>query len=436
MSILLESDANTPVQSHFDELTFRTTIVFLSVVLLSFGWLLIIDSVLAGLLNHLQPCPDACLNVYEPAEWSVVRWLTAIILGILSALPLSVHHFLQFAKPGLLPGEFRALRRWTLGGTLGLTLLSAGMLGWLFPWAYDAGHQHHLSVNLVAQYNAVDILLYAVLSVWMLMIFTFTWMSLIFLGKGGMLNQQTAGFWRWRIYGFGTVLLLLSVPERSTGFGLLLLLIYWFSSETIGSRWFTLIPNHFGISKTRLDHEGRKRRILIADCSCLGANAHYGTQPIEGYSMMRFSGICASKSDRNRLMEHVLNNNISDVVITGCDGSPCPKRLRENFTQLGTSLRGFDLMGLQNHRPGLPKRPQLDLEVSLVALNDPFPEHGMPQRLIHLMNENSLIPDEILLCEDGPLGWSTFQRDEMLLIRIGRESSQWTPMANLISDPA
>ena len=47
MSILLESDANTPVQSHFDELTFRTTVVFLSVAVLSLAWLFVIDSVLA-----------------------------------------------------------------------------------------------------------------------------------------------------------------------------------------------------------------------------------------------------------------------------------------------------------------------------------------------------------------------------------------------------
>ena len=436
MSILLESDANTPVQSHFDELTFRTTVVFLSVAVLSLAWLFVIDSVLANLLDHLQPCPDACLNVYEPAEWSVVRWLTAIVLGILSALPLVVHHFLQFAKPGLLPGEYRALRRWCWGGTFGVALLSTGLLGWLFPWVYDAGHQHHLSANLVAQYNAVDILLYAVLSVWMLMIFTFTWMSLVFLGKGGLLNQQTAEFWRWRIYGLGTLLLLLSVPEHSTGFGLLLLLIYWSSSEAIGSRWLAMDPSHFGISKTRLDHEGRKRRILIADCSCLGANAHYGVNPIDGYSMMRFAGICESKTDRNRLMEHVLSNRISDVIVTGCDGVPCPKRLKDNFNALGTSLRGFDLMGLQNHRPGIPLRPQLDFELSLVSLNDPFPEHGMPRRLIHLMKENSILPQEILLREDGPLGWSTFAKDETLLLRIEAESKQWSPLTRLLLDTA
>ena len=103
MSILLESDSNTPVQTHLDELTLRTTILFLSVSVLSIGWLIIIDDVLLFLLNHLQPCTTECLNVYDPAQWSVVRWLSAIIFGLLSALPLMVFHVLQFSKPGLLP---------------------------------------------------------------------------------------------------------------------------------------------------------------------------------------------------------------------------------------------------------------------------------------------------------------------------------------------
>ena len=151
---------------------------------------------------------------------------------------------------------------------------------------------------------------------------------------------------------------------------------------------------------------------------------------------MRFTGICQSRTDRNRLMEHVLNNRISDVIITGCDSTPCPKRLKDNFNSLGTSLRGFDLMGLQNHRPGMPLRPQLDLELSLVSLNDPFPEHAMPQRLIHLMKENSILPQEILLREDGPLGWSTFEKDEVLLVRMKPDSKQWNPTASVLSDTA
>ena len=433
MSILLESDSNTSVQSHFDELTFRTTILFLSVSLLSLGWLMIIDDVLLFLLDHLQPCKSECLNVFDPAQWSVVRWLSAIILGIMSALPLMVFHILQFSKPGLLPKEFKALKRWTLSGAFGIVLSSAVLIWWVYPKLYEWGYEHHTSVNLIAQYDAAELLLYVFLSVWVMMIFSFTWMSLAFLGKGRILNTQTAEFWRWRIYGFGTLLLLLSMPEQSSGLGLSLLILYWTSSEFVGSSWLKQDPNEFGNAATRLDHEGRKRRLMIADCSCLGANAHYGSEIIEGYSMMRFSGICTKKNDRNRLMEHVLSNRITDVIITGCDSRPCPDRLRENFSRLGTNLKGLDLMRLQNIRPGLPQRPQLDLECALVTLEDPFPLHSTPQRLSDFMNEHSVLPSEIMLTNLNPNGWSNYANNNSLVVAIEGESELWNPMMAILS---
>ena len=433
MSILLESDSNTPVQTHFDELTLRTTILFLSVSVLSIGWLIIIDDVLLFLLNHLQPCTTECLNVYDPAQWSVVRWLSAIIFGLLSALPLMVFHVLQFSKPGLLPREYKAFKRWTLSGAFGIVFLSTLLIWWIFPQLYQLGHEHHTSVNLVAQYDAAELLLYAFLSVWILMIFTFTWLSIAFLGKGRMLNTQTAEFWRWRIYGFGTLLLLLSMPEQSSGLGLTLLILYWLSSEFIGARWLKQPPNEYGIATTRLDHEGRKRRMMIADCSCLGANTHFKADTVEGYSMMRFSGICSSKEDRNRLMEHVLTNRITDVIIPGCDSQPCPSRLRENFSRLGTSLRGLDLMKLQNLRPGLPERPQMDLECALATMTDPFSLNGTPQRLSAFMTQHSVLPNEVLLTNQNQKGWSNYANNESLIVQIDAESELWNPISAILS---
>ncbi|HJL97643.1 MAG TPA: hypothetical protein QF401_05765, partial [Candidatus Poseidoniaceae archaeon] len=250
---------------------------------------------------------------------------------------------------------------------------------------------------------------------------------------GGLLNKQTAEYWRWRIYGFGTLLLLLSMPEQSSGFGLILLIFYWISSEFLGSPWLKKIPRNFGNVKTRLDHEGRKRRMMIADCSCLGANTHFGLKEIDGYSMMQLSGICASKHDRNRLMEHVLSNRISDVVITGCDSRPCPDRLRRNFSRLGTSLRGLDLMNLQNLRPGLPQRPEIDLECALVTLNDPFSEHGMPERLRDFISRNSILPKDILLRNANQKSWSNYATNESFIIQVESQSEIWNPMMAILS---
>ena len=103
MSVLLEQDRNRALQSHLDELTWRTTLVFAAVVTLTLVWSYFVDDVLDELLTMLKPCAGDCLNVYDPAQWSAVRWLTALLLGVFSALPLMLFHINQFTKPGLLP---------------------------------------------------------------------------------------------------------------------------------------------------------------------------------------------------------------------------------------------------------------------------------------------------------------------------------------------
>ena len=78
MSVLLEQDKNRALQSHLDELTWRTTLLFSAVVILTLAWSYFVDDVLDGLLTMLKPCAGDCLNVYDPAQWSAVRWLTAL----------------------------------------------------------------------------------------------------------------------------------------------------------------------------------------------------------------------------------------------------------------------------------------------------------------------------------------------------------------------
>ena len=36
--------------------------------------------------------PRRCLNVYDPAQWSAIRWLSALYLAFLSSLPVTLHH--------------------------------------------------------------------------------------------------------------------------------------------------------------------------------------------------------------------------------------------------------------------------------------------------------------------------------------------------------
>ncbi|MBL6886807.1 MAG: twin-arginine translocase subunit TatC, partial [Candidatus Poseidonia sp.] len=175
MSVLLESDSDASLQSHLDELTLRTTILFISICLMSFTWYTMIDSTLASLMGHLQPCSESCLNIYEPAQWSVVRWMASILLGIFSCLPLLLYQMHQFAKPGLLPAEFNALRRWTWSSVL-FTIFLAGLLVLeVFPIIYAKGHANHIAVGLEAQYSAVELLVILLSTLWILLIFFIAW---------------------------------------------------------------------------------------------------------------------------------------------------------------------------------------------------------------------------------------------------------------------
>ena len=93
MTVLLDQDRLQPVQVHLNELTWRVTVLFASIALLTAVWVMVVDEVLDTILLNLKPCAGDCLNVYDPAQWSAVRWLTSLLLAVLSALPSSPSMF-------------------------------------------------------------------------------------------------------------------------------------------------------------------------------------------------------------------------------------------------------------------------------------------------------------------------------------------------------
>ena len=390
MAVLLEQDLQQPVQVHLNELTWRTTVVFATVSLLTLAWSIMVDNVLDIVLENLKPCPGECLNVYDPAQWSAVRWLTSLLLGALSALPLIAFHVLQFSKPGLLPGEYHALRTWMLTLALGLVAIVYLLVNHWLPALYAAGFTQHNNAGLAAQYSAIDMLLVAAFCVWASMVVAATWTALVVMGRLGVVNRTTADVWRLRLYGVGSLLLALSTPDHAQPLLLPLLATYWTSSEIMGQRWLRAAPLAQGYAVERLDMEGRRQRIALIDCSCEGGNAHHGHAAVDGYSTVSVEGICTTSSSRTAVLEHLIQANITDAVITGCDGNPCPKQFKENIDHLGVRLHGLNLMAFQNHRVANPT-PNLDVRIGLNTLPSLFTESARQQNLTKLVEENQYI---------------------------------------------
>jgi Sec-independent protein secretion pathway component TatC len=102
----LEKDQKLTVQEHLNVLTQQATLIFALVIVLTGLMMTQIDEILQWVLNRMNPCQTTeCLTLYEPASWSVVRWLTAVFLAVMCILPLIVGLFYQFAQPGLTKKE-------------------------------------------------------------------------------------------------------------------------------------------------------------------------------------------------------------------------------------------------------------------------------------------------------------------------------------------
>ncbi|MGB1098357.1 MAG: twin-arginine translocase subunit TatC [Poseidonia sp.] len=436
MAVLLDQDLQQPVQVHLNELTWRTTVVFATVSLLTFAWSTMVDDVLNLLLQNLKPCPGECLNVYDPAQWSAVRWLTSLLLAVLSSLPLVAFHVLQFSKPGLLPGEYKALRTWMLAVAMGLVAIAYMLVIHWLPALYDAGFTQHDNAGLAAQYSAIDMLLVAVFCVWATMVVAATWTGLALMGRLGVVNRTTADVWRLRLYGVGSLLLALSTPNHAQPLLLPLLATYWTSSELIGQRWLMAEPLAQGYAVERLDIEGRRQRIALLDCSCEGANAHHGYADVDGCSTVSVEGICTSSSSRTAVLEHLIQAKITDAVITGCNGNPCPKQFKENVDHLGARLHGLNLMALQNHRVANP-HPNFDVAVGLHTLPSLFPANARQHNLARLIEEKEYI-QAVEVEWQNINHWSTdyLEIDHVLYPRIeenvGREQTNATKVQTLI----
>jgi hypothetical protein len=289
-----------------------------------------------------------------------------------------------------LPGEYKALRTWMLAVAIGLVAIAYMLVIHWLPALYDAGFTQHDNAGLAAQYSAIDMLLVAVFCVWATMVVAATWTGLILMGRLGVVNRTTADVWRLRLYGVGSLLLALSTPNHAQPLLLPLLATYWTSSELIGQRWLMAEPLAQGYAVERLDIEGRRQRNALLDCSCEGANVHYGHANVDGCSTVPVIGICTSSSSRTTVLEHLIQAKITDAVITGCDGNPCPKQFKENVEHLGARLHGLNLMALQNHRVANP-HPNFDVAVGLHTLPSLFPANARQHNLARLIEEKEYI---------------------------------------------
>ena len=416
MSLQLEHDQQSPVQEHLNELTARVTLLMFLSTLSTIAWLTQVDAILDAILRHLNPCETGCLNLFDPAKWSAVRWMTAAVLGLLSVMPFLLHQAWSFARPGLLPAEKKWLRNWFFAGILSVILAVISTIGLLFPYLFDTGHQTHQSMQLDARYDAVHMLSIVIAVIWSEIIVACAVFAMMLAGMSGMLNAESADWWRIRIYGLVLLLLLASLPEFG-GLALLLGILAIGTIEVCSSKWLrSPPPTMIGQSKI-MDNEGAVRNILMVDCSCSGAALPLSKQINAPFPIHSAHSLCTSNEEREQVLEIALQHRLTDVIISGCSSKPLPSSFKSNCHSIGCSLRGLDLLQIQSHRT-LPSPFQLtEIELKIATLEDPWPESTVQQRVFTLL-QNSRIDELILDTRPASESWGMQLRPEQVLLQL------------------
>ena len=367
----LESDSIQSVQDHFDYLTQRATLGFVLVTILTWVIMTKIDSILEMMLNHLNPCNTAsCLTLYEPASWSVVRWLSAVMLSIFCILPFGLFSMYSFAKPGLTQSEQIVMKKWMVTSSILAYVLLFVLFYFFIPSLYVFGDKIHDDAGLTSQYDAITLFTFALSVFWALLMTYMLGFGTITAGSLGLITENNQDWWRIRILGIGGVVLLLSLPGRWNGTNIMLLTLMvifleFTISKSVRKAMEIMSP------KAIFDHEGRRRLVTYVDCSCEGVAYPIDTSP-ESTGLLRYKSLCSNIDEREHLIDTVARHQLTDVIIGGCDSTPLPSSFQYSIQSSRCQMRGLNLLELQGAIPATNTTLQAEMDIQIANIINPW----------------------------------------------------------------
>ena len=281
--------------------------------MVSIPWLINIDSVLEYLIIKLDPCEVECLNLYQPEKWSELRWLSSAILGFATIMPLMSQQFWSFAKPGLTNSERRLFKATIIMAPLIFLLASYLTLFIALPKLFYIGHSIQSDYGFIAKYDVINLISFSTAIIWMQIIVIFATSVMVSSGLTGNLDSSNANWWRLRVYGIVTMLLLLSFYERTTN-GLLMALISILLIEIMSRPWTIKMPRYQIEMERKFDSHGEIITSLHIICGCKEQN----TSPLNKPNIV-MKDICTQENKQDDLLRMLMFNQPNNIIMHRCN---------------------------------------------------------------------------------------------------------------------
>jgi len=270
------------------------------------------------------------------------------LFALLTSLPLAAHQLLSFADAGLLPSERKWLRSVTIGGVI--TGLCAALVWWIwaYPWAIESAGISGGIDGIGAQYDASMLFEVAIGISWWIFLVIVSTIALTVACLMSLVTTEPLDPLRVRVHGTIVFVWWLAGPTVLDGVWLNLALLLIILPEAV----LLSMPKPILSSKARAptdvyDREGRLRRRMFAMCHCEGACPQIDADSVPsrlGWSEIQ--ALCLDSDERDALLDTVIRNRATDLIISGCNGMPLPYEFRESLRSSSCTLRGMEWLDL------------------------------------------------------------------------------------------
>ena len=397
MSLQLEKDANVSVQTHIDEFSSRFSILIVIWLLASMIWMLKVDSVLEYVVAILDPCDEPiCSNLYNPAKWSEVRWLSGALLGFITIIPLIGVQLFRFSRPGLMKNEANGLIFWLIFCTIGFLLNVIFTILILMPSLFDLGHQIQIDLGFTPKYDIVTMLSMSIGVIWVELLITVGVLTLLIANSTGNMSIRNLSWWKIRVHGIISMLIILSFYGQ-VSFIIPLLLISYFSIEIIVS---PMIKNQSKLNLNApviFDEYGVERKILFAHCKCGGEDKL--NYELFNSALYSFDKLCENSTEQELLYQIISTNSFTDLIVFGCHNMEKLNQIEPNIYISKCRFRSeFTTHKIENYRN--PQHFNINTNFRIASLTDPWSETQAWEKMTDLLKDFDKCRPVILSTDD------------------------------------
>ncbi|HJM20071.1 MAG TPA: hypothetical protein QF802_06415, partial [Candidatus Thalassarchaeaceae archaeon] len=130
--------------------------------------------------------------------------------------------------------------------------------------------------------------------------------------------------------------------------------------------------------------------------------------------------LCLNPNEAEHLSERVLRENLTDVVITGCDGNPIPGDLKRSLSSVGCKFSGLNRLSTQLHSD-FASQSLSDFadRIDLVRASRPWSKQAQGRAQLIAINEKNREDAEYLSSMSGIQPWGLRLTENQIWVYSG-----------------